>query len=245
MNTRDRRSDWTVLIGIGLVVLGGWLLLGRFFGWLVAPVAVFVAMLARIGWPLVLIAIGIVLVLRARGGGWNPAGGRVFRSRSDRMVTGVLAGVSQWLGVNPMPVRVFYVFFTIFTGFWLGVVLYILGTILFPEEGYQTIIDGGTPASYYAPTPPPAPPVPGPVPPAPQPPAGSAATREAPTPPPVVTRVPAPEPAVAPPVPPATPAPVPAAPAAPPAAPQPDSGFEPPAASDTAQPSATPDEPAS
>ena len=215
MNIRDRRSDWTVLVGIALVVLGGWLLLGRFFGWIVAPVVVVLAMIARIGWPLLLIAIGILLVLRARGGGWNPAGGRVFRSRNDRMITGVLGGVAQWLGVNPMPVRVVYALFTLFTGVGLGIVLYVLGTILLPEEPYQSVIDGNATVS-SAPTPPPAPPVPAPpAPAAPQPPGGSFVTREAPTPPPVAPSAPAPEPAAAPPV--------------PPAAPQPDSGFEPPA----------------
>jgi phage shock protein PspC (stress-responsive transcriptional regulator) len=198
MSHRDRRSEWTVLLGIGLVVLGVWLLMGRFFGWLVEPLIFIAGMIARVGWPLVLIALGILLVLRARGGGWTPPSGRIVRPRADRMISGVLAGLARWLGVRPMPVRALYVIFTILTGFWLGVVLYVLGAMLLPEEPYSAVIDGtATVSGSAAPTPPPAPPVP----PAPAPPVPPGPAREAPTPPPVAPPAPAPEPPAAPPVP--------------------------------------------
>lgn len=244
MKSTDRRSEWTVLVGIALVGLGAWLLVGRFFGWVLAPLTVAFELIARVGWPLLLIAIGILLVLRARGGGWNPAGGRIFRSRNERLITGVLGGLAQWMGVNPLPVRVFYVFFTMFTGWWLGIMLYVLATIFLAEESYQTIIDG-TPVGYTAPvTPAAAPPVPAPPTSAASQAAAPFVTREAPTPPPVAPPAPAPAPAAAPPVPPVAPQPPapepPAAPAPEPApeatpepeqssAPEPDSGFEPPA----------------
>ncbi len=200
MNGSDRRSEWTVLVGMGLVALGAWLLFQHFFGFLAAPIAVIFDMIARIGWPLLLIFIGLLLVLRARGGGWSPSGRRVFRSRTDRMLSGVLGGTAAWLGVSPTPLRIVYVFFTIFTGLWLGLVIYILATVLLREEPY-----GGTapmsPSGYWAPTPPPTAPAP-PVPPAPQ--AAPAAPPEPPTPP--AAPAPAPEPPAAPPAPPVPPA---------------------------------------
>ena len=163
MSTNDRRSDWMVLSGIALVALGGWLLFERFFGWLAAPIALVFGMVARVGWPVLLIFIGILLVIRARGGGWAPSGRPVFRSRTDRLMSGVLAGVASWLGVNPTPLRILYVIFTIVTGFWFGLVIYLLATVLLPDEPYGVAAPpvGG----YVAPTPPPVPPEP-PTPPA-------------------------------------------------------------------------------
>ena len=52
-------------------------------------------------------------ILRARGGGWAPSGRKLYRSRDDRMIAGVLGGVAKWLGVNPTPLRVVYVILTV------------------------------------------------------------------------------------------------------------------------------------
>jgi phage shock protein PspC (stress-responsive transcriptional regulator) len=201
VSTSDRRSDWMVLSGIALVALGCWLLFERFFGWLAAPIAVVFGMVARVGWPVLLIFVGILLVIRARGGGWAPSGRSVVRSRTDRMMSGVLGGVASWLGVNPTPLRVLFVIFTVVTGFWFGLVIYLLATVLMPEEPYGVAAapPGG---GYVAPTPPPVPPAAPAPPPAPT---VSPAPTEPPTPPAMPT--PAPEPpeaAPAPPVPPAS-----------------------------------------
>ncbi len=126
MSNHDRRSEWTVLIGIGLVVLGLYLFLGSFAGWLVAPIAAIIRVASRVIWPLVLIGIGVLLVLRARGGGWAPSGRKLYRAREERMIAGVLGGVAKWLGVNPTPVRIVYALFTVFTGFGWGILAYVL-----------------------------------------------------------------------------------------------------------------------
>lgn len=195
MSNNDRRSEWMVLIGIGLVALGLYLFLGSFAGWLVAPIAAVIRVASRVIWPLVIIGIGILLVLRARGGGWAPSGRRLYRARDDRMIAGVLGGAAKWLGVNPMPLRVVYALFTLFTGFGWGILAYVLGAVLLPEEPWST------PEGYMPPAAPP-------VPPSPAPPAPPTVTKEAP---------------VEPPMPPVAPerAPEPPAPAAPPAPPTP------------------------
>lgn len=196
MNNRDPRSEWTVIIGVGLMVLGGWLLLERFAGWAIAPIVAVLAVLARIGWPLLLIGIGILLVLRARGGGWAPSGRPLYRARNERVVAGVLGGVANWLGVNPTPLRVIYGFLTLTTGLGAGFIAYVIAALVIPEE----------PVGYVAPAPrgyaPPNAPYGAPyAPPAPTPP-----SRPAPTPPaPPAPAAPA-DPA-APPVPPVPPAP--------------------------------------
>jgi phage shock protein PspC (stress-responsive transcriptional regulator) len=198
MSNHDRRSEWTVLAGIGLVLLGIWLFLGTFASPLIQPIAIIIGLASRVIWPLILIALGVMLVLRARGGGWSPSGRPLYRSRTDRMIAGVLGGASTWLGVNPTPLRVVFAFLTFFTGIWPGVFLYILATVLVPDEPF------GAPTGYSAPVPPApsAPPAP-PVPPAPT--STSPAPPEPPAPP--VAPVPVPEPPAAPAAPPVPPAP--------------------------------------
>lgn len=198
MSTQDRRSEWTVLVGLGLVALGIWLFLGTFAGWIVAPIVAVVRVASRVIWPLIIIGLGVLLILRARGGGWAPSGRRLYRSREERMVAGVLGGAAKWLGVNPTPLRVVYALFTFFSFGW-GILAYVLAAVLLPEEPWS-VSEGYTP-----PTPPPAPPVP--APPAPASPAPSVSA-EPPAPPAAPERAPEPPAAPeAPPVPPAPPAP--------------------------------------
>jgi phage shock protein C len=191
MTNHMGRNSWTVIAGLVLVLLGVWFLLEIFFAPLMVPVAIVLGFLSRIGWPLVLIGLGVLLILRARGGGWSKPTGRLMRSRTDRMIGGVLGGFAAYLNVDSTVLRVVFAFLTLFTGIWWGVLLYIAAMILVPED---QIVAGWTGfAAANAPTPPP------PAPPIPQSQAASA-----PTPPPAPS---APssgsEPPQAPPVPPA------------------------------------------
>jgi phage shock protein C len=169
--TRDNRTGWSVLIGLALIALGVWLLLGRLF----YPFAVIVNFMGRIGWPLVLVGLGVLLILRGRGGGSNVSGKRLYRSRTNRMIGGVIGGFAEFMGVDATVLRVIFAFLTLFTGIWYGLLLYILAMIIVPEEPYPA--GWVPPAAPSAPTPPPppAPPVPGPSGSAPEPPAPPAA----------------------------------------------------------------------
>lgn len=60
------------------------------------------------------------------------AGPRLTRSRSDRIVGGVAAGVGQHLGIDPITVRVAFGLLSFALGF--GVVVYLLIWMLAPEE---------------------------------------------------------------------------------------------------------------
>jgi len=186
MSDRSTRTGWTVLAGLILVFLGVWLLLERFFSPLLWPVAVVLGYLARIGWPLVLIGLGVLLILRARGGGWNPAGRRLMRSTRERWIGGVLGGFAQFLNVDPTLLRVVFAVLTLMTGVWSGVLLYIIAMIVIPED---TVVASSwaTGSAANVPTPPPAaPPVPGwptgsaPTPPAPPAPASATTAGEQP-----------------------------------------------------------------
>lgn len=57
----------------------------------------------------------------------------LYRSRSDRMIRGVCAGIADYLGVSPTLVRVLFVLLSL-PGFIHGVIAYVLLTVLMREE---------------------------------------------------------------------------------------------------------------
>jgi phage shock protein C len=57
---------------------------------------------------------------------------RLYRSRGDRRVAGVCAGVADYLGVDATLVRIAWVLFAIAGG--PGVLLYIIMAAIVPEE---------------------------------------------------------------------------------------------------------------
>ena len=134
MSKASHHTGWPVLAGIVLVVLGVRLLLTTFLGPLLYPLAWLFGLLARVGWPLLLIGIGILLIIRARGGGFNVTGKRLYRSRTNRMIGGVLGGLSAYLNIDVTVLRVIFAILTLVTGVWWGVLLYVAAMIVVPEE---------------------------------------------------------------------------------------------------------------
>jgi phage shock protein PspC (stress-responsive transcriptional regulator) len=63
----------------------------------------------------------------------KPARPRLVRSRRDRKIAGVAAGVADHLNVDPILIRIAFVV-SVFAG-GLGILLYIAGWFLIPEEG--------------------------------------------------------------------------------------------------------------
>src|SRR5439155_7843057 len=61
----------------------------------------------------------------------------VHRSRRRRMVAGVAAGLADWLGVDPIVVRIAFVVLTLSSG--IGIVLYGLCWLAIPEEGKDSV----------------------------------------------------------------------------------------------------------
>ncbi len=60
---------------------------------------------------------------------------RLERSRSDRIIGGVAAGIGQHLGVEPIAVRITFVVLSAAFGF--GIVVYLLAWLLAPEEAAE------------------------------------------------------------------------------------------------------------
>ena len=59
---------------------------------------------------------------------------RIYRSRTEAVAGGLCGGVAEYFNVDPVFVRLIFVGVTVFTGFVLGPIAYILGWIIVPQE---------------------------------------------------------------------------------------------------------------
>ncbi len=55
------------------------------------------------------------------------------RSREDRMIAGVIGGLGEFFGLDPVLLRLAYVTVTVFTGFFPGVLCYALAVLIVPD----------------------------------------------------------------------------------------------------------------
>jgi phage shock protein PspC (stress-responsive transcriptional regulator) len=65
---------------------------------------------------------------------------RLYRTRDGRIVAGVCSGAGQFAGVDPNLVRVLFVVVSVFTGFFPGILAYLLAWVVIPEEGEKSSI---------------------------------------------------------------------------------------------------------
>jgi phage shock protein C len=56
------------------------------------------------------------------------------RSRSNRMIGGVVGGLAQYIGMDPALARVLYVLVSVFSAAFPGILVYIILLIAIPEE---------------------------------------------------------------------------------------------------------------
>jgi phage shock protein C len=66
--------------------------------------------------------------------GTAPRPRQLMRSRSDRKIAGVCAGLAQYLGLDIALMRILTVFVTFMAGIFPGVIAYLLAWIIVPEE---------------------------------------------------------------------------------------------------------------
>lgn len=59
---------------------------------------------------------------------------RLYRSNTDIKLTGVCAGIAEYLEIDPTAVRLVTVLLSLFTGF--GIIAYIAGALLMPQKPY-------------------------------------------------------------------------------------------------------------
>ncbi|TLM98553.1 MAG: PspC domain-containing protein [Actinobacteria bacterium] len=87
----------------------------------------------------------------------STGGKRLYRSRTDRVIGGVLGGFANWIGWDPTWVRIGYVLIAVVTGFWTGAVVYVIAMIVVPEEPVDAPQQPSWPQGVGTPAPPPPP----------------------------------------------------------------------------------------
>ena len=146
---KDSRSGALAFGGAALIVFGLWLFVQA--SGLVDPRLL--DTINRSAGALVLVAIGVLVILVSRRGvlkGPRP-GARLYRSRTDRVFSGVLGGLGAYFGVDTLLLRIAVTLLTLVGNGGL-VVVYIVMWVIVPEEPAPVL--PGQPV-------PPAPPTPG------------------------------------------------------------------------------------
>ncbi len=58
----------------------------------------------------------------------------LYRSRENRVFAGVCGGLGEYMGVDPVVLRVIWTLIVIFTGIFPGVLVYILAIFIIPQK---------------------------------------------------------------------------------------------------------------
>jgi phage shock protein C len=141
---RPGRPDLARVMGIGLVALGVLFLARQFMP---AWFDVWWGFATRAAWPLAIIVLGAVLIMSAgrrldvRG---PIPGSRLYRSRNDRWISGVLGGLGSYLGMDAVLLRLAFVAISLVAGFWPGIIAYVVMAFVVPQEPAEA---GGPPVA--------------------------------------------------------------------------------------------------
>lgn len=69
---------------------------------------------------------------------------KLYRSSNNKMLSGVCAGFADFIGIDPTIVRVIYALVSLFTGGFPGVIIYIMLSIIIPEDNGMIDTDATT-----------------------------------------------------------------------------------------------------
>lgn len=59
-------------------------------------------------------------------------GKKLYRSQTDKVFTGLLGGIGEFFDLDPVLLRLGFVVLVLLSGFWPGVVVYIIGALIVP-----------------------------------------------------------------------------------------------------------------
>jgi len=160
MTEHDRNKNVGIIAGATLILLGVYFIVVRVAGPLLVPIRAALDFVWSIGWPLALIGLGVLVIVRRDA--LKPVGGldgrRLYRSRTDKMVSGVLGGLAVYLGIESTFLRIAVVLLAILSGGGPAIIAYLIATVIVPVEPTSPVIDAdGTPRPAPA-----APPIPKP-----------------------------------------------------------------------------------
>jgi phage shock protein C len=59
---------------------------------------------------------------------------KLYRSRDNVMIAGVLGGIAEYLGLDPTIIRLLCVFLTLFTALFPGLIFYAAAAFIMPRQ---------------------------------------------------------------------------------------------------------------
>ena len=65
-------------------------------------------------------------------------GKRLYKSRDNKMVSGVMGGIAEYFNIDATLVRILYVVFSMFSVAFPGIVVYIILVMVIPERPRQS-----------------------------------------------------------------------------------------------------------
>ena len=66
---------------------------------------------------------------------------KLERSTNNKQIAGVCGGIAEYFKLDPTLIRVGFVLLTIFTGFFPGIIAYIVLIVVMPTKGGKSIIE--------------------------------------------------------------------------------------------------------
>ncbi len=66
---------------------------------------------------------------------------RLYRSKVDRLIAGVCGGIAEYFVLDATLVRILWLIIVFFTGFWLGVLLYLIALVVMKDNPNQSFAD--------------------------------------------------------------------------------------------------------
>lgn len=58
----------------------------------------------------------------------------LYRSKSNRIFAGICGGVGEYMGIDPTMIRLIWLLVVVFTGFFPGLIAYIIAIFIVPER---------------------------------------------------------------------------------------------------------------
>lgn len=154
-NTTQEGKTAAIIVGVLLVVAGLWFVGGNAwqqFGAVFEPLRMLAGGIRQWSTGVALVVAGVLfIVYNGRVSASMPTKDRrLHRSRSKKMVAGVLGGLSDYFGMDPTLLRLAYVTMAFIFGVWSFVIVYFVAAIVVPEEPESRV------GEQAAPPPPPA-----------------------------------------------------------------------------------------
>lgn len=61
-------------------------------------------------------------------------GKKLYRSKTDKVLTGLCGGLADYLHIDSVIIRLVWLLIVVFTGFFPGVVVYVVAALLIPKQ---------------------------------------------------------------------------------------------------------------